>query len=244
MGSGKNGKDLYKRTKGKYVISLECDDYWIYEFKLQRQIDFLESHPEYIAVAHNVIIIDKDGNRKNDFIYPECKSKNYTLQEYKRGILAGQTASLMYRNYYVNKIISEIPVSVNYPGDQRTNFLLPCYGQVRCFQEKWSAYRLVTDEGTSYMATFKDDADFARRRLIFHRTLYEYAQNIVRTEESIKVSESMYIYYLLKDVYEKSSKNSTLIKCLKDYMGAQYKINVINYVLYRIMKKIIRKIHT
>ncbi|WP_183308060.1 glycosyltransferase family 2 protein [Dysgonomonas hofstadii] len=52
----------FPRVRGKYIAFCEGDDYWIDEYKLQKQVDFLESHPDYSLCSHRFKIYDKEEN--------------------------------------------------------------------------------------------------------------------------------------------------------------------------------------
>lgn len=55
-------RQIYENSKSKYLCWLDADDYWTYEYKLQKQIDFLEQHPEYMGCFHDAAIVNLNQN--------------------------------------------------------------------------------------------------------------------------------------------------------------------------------------
>jgi glycosyltransferase involved in cell wall biosynthesis len=94
---------IYPRVQGKYFALCEGDDYWIDEYKLQKQVDFLEANEDFSICFHPVKVYnEEEGQFIPNTIVPEVPE----VTDIK--VLANgnyiNTPSVMYR---VNKQVFE-----------------------------------------------------------------------------------------------------------------------------------------
>lgn len=61
VGGPANLRRVLEASSAKYVTCLDGDDYYLDEYKLQKQVDFLESHPDYSGCFHNTLNVKVDG---------------------------------------------------------------------------------------------------------------------------------------------------------------------------------------
>lgn len=146
----------YDRAKAKYIALCEGDDYWTYDGKLQMQVDFLEEHEEYIGTAHNVRVVDENGEDVPDEInqYPIYEEHEFTITDAEYMRLAGHYASLVFRNIFctASSEMLEAYYRCRGIGDRKLVVLLTLHGDIKCFPEVMSAYRYVTTSGSSWSA--------------------------------------------------------------------------------------------
>lgn len=225
-----NSLDLKRRSIGKYIIILEGDDFWIDENKIEEQIDFLESHPDYIAVSHNCEVVDQNSEVTGEK-YPECKDETYSYRHLLFGIMPGQTATVLMRNLYRESAYDTSLLEQGLtPGDKLTNFVLLNYGKIHCIQKKMSAYRHIIREGSSYSATYTYDFDYEEN---WHLKLLEYART-TNKREAIVCAETLYLMFIYRAYGHKKIEFGCFLKKLKHVKNKP--IVVYKYITYLIYK--------
>lgn len=186
-GNGANNLlDLIKKCSGKYIIALEGDDYWIDRNKIEKQIDFLETNQEYIGIAHKCVVVD-ENSIPNGEKYPECMNENYSFRHLASNIMPGQLTTLMYRNIYINKYDYSLLEKELMPADRLIYFILLCYGNIYCMNQTLSAYRHITEQGSSFSANVKWEY---KKNKKWNKAIVDYSKKI-NNKEAIKYSELM-----------------------------------------------------
>lgn len=96
----------YERARGKYIAYCEGDDYWTDPLKLQKQVDFMEKHPEYSVCFHDNSVYDVRSGRMlglNDFDgYEVAKAVtsdgvNMSARDYFFRTIGGQPLTMLFR---------------------------------------------------------------------------------------------------------------------------------------------------
>lgn len=192
MGMNGNIRDIGAHCRGKYTAYLECDDYWTDPDKLQKQVDYLEAHPDTLACYHHVEVVGHE-NEPTGETYPDCPYEEYGMREYRAEIMPGQSStSVSVAKTNFDRSVSSLGLV---PGDRVTAYLMASHGKVHCMQEKMGAYRHVINQGTSYSATtrrtpYQESLFMAG----FYKTMLLHERKTGAAAEARKVLEQMHLW--------------------------------------------------
>ncbi|MBQ0087736.1 MAG: glycosyltransferase [Prevotellaceae bacterium] len=159
-----------------YIAICEGDDYWIDPYKLQKQVDFLESHLDYSVCAHETMILAPNGTTKlfsdvANNIFVSIKKTDYTPQETLTGNIF-HWSSFMYRNVsdfqmpqWRYRISAGDMVYFRYYGMQ---------GKTHRFPEVMSVYRFHAKSVTKTEDVYQTELNFVSLNIKVLRLLNRY----------------------------------------------------------------------
>ncbi|MCS3472987.1 glycosyltransferase involved in cell wall biosynthesis [Pseudomonas sp. JUb42] len=130
---------LFLKSRGRYIAYCEGDDYWTDPRKLQLQVDFLESHPDYVITYHDAVAFDDDGQYGVQ-LTGALRSDASALQLQRARAIS--TLTVCFRN-----VMSPLPAELQMPvaplGDLCWWSLLGAHGKGKFMAEiKPAAYRV------------------------------------------------------------------------------------------------------
>lgn len=136
---------LFPMVQGKYVALNEGDDFWTDEHKLQKQFDFMESHPDATLCFHPVKVC-WDDNSHPDSIFPPATyrfNKDILSLEDLLDHNFIQTNSVMYRWRFHKDPLKLIPRNI-LPGDWFLHLLHAQIGKIYFMPDIMAVYRRHT----------------------------------------------------------------------------------------------------
>ncbi|GAX62976.1 glycosyl transferase, family 2 [Candidatus Scalindua japonica] len=202
-----------KHASGEYVALLDGDDYWTDEYKLQKQVDYLDNNPEITICFHKLTMIFENGKKESEaYPSPQVK-KSYTIEDLIKGNFIG-SCSTMFRNGLILEFpdwFYQTPL-----GDWPLHILNAHHGKIGCITQDMGVYRIHSG-GLWYSKGLAENylGEIKSYRIFFKHLDRKYG-------ELIKSGIS-HRYYLLYELYKQKNDRSGavlyLFKCFKAYPG-------------------------
>lgn len=150
----------FERVRGKYVAMCEGDDYWCDPEKLQRQVEYLECHPDCMMTMHSAQVQSLGPSKAEQLMRPFRGDRALTPQQLVDSPAAGfPMASLVFRaslirqlpEYYINCPVGDIPLEL----------MAAAKGSAYYFDRPMSVYRVgVSGSWTDRMKA----GDYAKKQ--------------------------------------------------------------------------------
>jgi glycosyltransferase involved in cell wall biosynthesis len=139
LGMHENASRTRQACQGEYRAILEGDDYWTDPHKLQKQVDFLDSHPECAMCFHDVMVVYEDGSKDpHSFCPPDQKEISTIKDLLVRNFIP--TCSVMVRKSLPNDRpdwYQNLPI-----GDLPSHILTAQHGDIGYIDDVMGAYRV------------------------------------------------------------------------------------------------------
>lgn len=151
----KNIVRVYADLKSDYFCILDPDDFWTDKHKIQKALDFLESHKDFTAyfgnTAYQYEIDDDAQGERPDFYFKHDTPFEWNFEEFLKGkSMFGHTSSVIYRNVFFKNGLP--PILANAKGTQEISFRADSFrnfahlskGKSYYSGERDSVYRIVS----------------------------------------------------------------------------------------------------
>jgi glycosyltransferase involved in cell wall biosynthesis len=167
LGGHKNAAQTFSACKGEYLAMLEGDDYWTSPEKLQKQVDFLDNHPDCILCYHNIEVIYTDGSMK-PHLHCAPDEKEFSTVEDLIKINFIPTCSKMFRR---DKCVDPPDWVRSLPnGDWPITILIALHGKIGYIDEVMGAY--VIHPGGAWYRMRQNPKEWYKADIAVYEQLY------------------------------------------------------------------------
>ncbi len=193
--------DTYDACQGEYLALCEGDDFWIDPLKLQKQVDFMDQHPDFSMCFHNAEARYQDNSAPPYLINDHTQKKVVTVDDLigNKETWFMATASIVLRKTFLPKLPAWMPQSKS--GDIPLNILMTQRGPAGYMDEVMSVYR--KHAGGQSNTDHRWQAHFLLNRI----NMYEHLDRETNHQFSDRFKRTMAeFYWLLPDTVEFEGK--------------------------------------
>ncbi len=144
QGISKNYNRGLRLAKGEYVAMIDDDDPWSDDKKLEKQIKFLDSHPDYVGCGGGVIVVNEKSKELYRYLKPE---RDEEIKKYMLFSNPMANSTTVFRKAAGEKV-GWYDETTRYSGDRDFWLKMGLIGKLYNFPEYFSYYT-ITDSNTS-----------------------------------------------------------------------------------------------
>ncbi|MGC9151787.1 MAG: glycosyltransferase family 2 protein [Microbacter sp.] len=242
VGLAANWATCVKMCRGKYLSNCDNDDFWHNPNKLQLQVDFLESHPDYGVIHSDYRTLNRKTGIIHEIIVHNYQHTTPLHQFIFNGKFKFCNATMMYRTELINKYVN-LDDYIKYQftlQDWGTWVILAKYTNFYCLPVSTATLCLETDSITR-PKSYKE----IETRLSKEKQLYKYLCDLFPEDfPYIEKDYDIYIHkVLLNSAYLKSDYKSAKQFAIQ-LQALGYKnikvfcsLNPISFYIFLLLKK-------